>query len=257
MVLGLGLQGAALDYSYLGRIDEMIAVNDEAIAVANELGDEYWVAGAKNWRCLAAVQAQDLGTASRLANEARAVFEERHDHYFIAWALLLQASIAVAEDRMDDANATYTQAVGVCQEVGYPGGTMLSPEGLGKANLGQGNLMAARTAFTESLAVAERTSMITDLLGMMAKVGNVCGLMGDVEFAVEVLATMLAHPLSSGHTMTDPQTAEELATEPMKRFCQQLSPETFDMAVQRCSTRPYEGLVKELLARTTTSPRGA
>jgi predicted ATPase/class 3 adenylate cyclase len=253
--LWLGLQGAALNYSYLGRIDEMIAITDEAIAVAEEFGDAYWVAGAKNWRCLAAVQAQDLENANVLANEARGVLEERHDHYFITWTLLLQASIAVAQDRMEDAAAIYTLAVDVCQEVGYARGTMLSLEGLGKTNLAQGNLMAARKAFTESLAVAERTSMLTDLLGMMAKVGNVCGLLGDVEFAVEVLATVLAHPLSAGHTITDPQTAEELASDPMERLRQQLSQETFDMAVERGSKRPYEDLVKELLARDATTTR--
>lgn len=253
--LWLGLQGAALNYSYLGLIDEMIVITDEAIAVAQEFGDEYWVAGAKNWRCLAAVQAQDLETASCLANEVRALFDKRHDHYFITWTLLLQASIAVAQDRMDDANAVYTKAVGVCEEIGYPRGTMLSQEGLGKTNLAQGNLIAARKAFTESLAVAEKTSMITDLLGMMAKVGNVSGLMGDVELAVEVLATVLAHPLSGGHTITDPQTAAELASEPMERFRKQLSPETFDAAMQRGSTRPYEVVVKELLDRGAAAPR--
>jgi hypothetical protein len=155
---------------------------------------------------------------------------------------------------MEDASAIYTRAVGVCQEVGYARGTMLSLEGLGKTNLARGDLMAARKAFTESLAVAERTSMITDLLGMMAKVGNVCGLMGDVEFAVEVLSTVVAHPLSGGHTITDPQTAEELASEPMERFRPELSPETFDAAVQRGSERPYEGLVKELISQRAAGP---
>lgn len=247
----LGLQGAALNYSYLGLVDEMTKVTDEAIAVAQGLSDEYWVAGAKNWRCLAAVHAGDLETASRLAEEARVVLESRHDHYFVSWTLLLQASIAIAQDRTEDAISIFAHLVEVCEEIGYPRGTMLALEGLGKTNLATGNLPAARNAFTESLAVAERTSMITDLLALMAKVGNVCGLMGDVEFAVEVLATVHAHPLSVGHTMTDPQTARELASEPLERLRQQLDPEAFDRAERAGSSRSYDGLVKELLSGRT------
>lgn len=74
--------------------------------------------------------------------------------------------------------------------------------------------------------------------------------MGDVEFGVEVPATVRAHPLSVGHTMTDPQTARELASEPLERLRQQLHPETFDRA-ERAGFSLCDGVVKELLSGRT------
>ena len=244
----LGLQGEALNHSYLGLGDEMTKVADEAMAKAVELGDDFWISGAKNWRSLAAILEQDFENASRLLAEALTVFEARNDHYFITWTLLLQANLANAQERPEAAIALYTRQAEVCKAIGYPRGTMLALEGLGKANVVTGDLGSARKAFTEAAAVAERTSMIPDLLGLMAKLGNVRGLMGDVEGAVELLSTVVSDPQSQGHTASDPRTATELASEPLERFRQELDPESFESARVRGSARSYDVALRDLLA---------
>lgn len=226
----------------------MAKVTEEAIAKAVELGDDFWISGAKNWRSLAAILEQDFEKASQLLVEALTVFEARNDHYFITWTLLLLANLATAQERPEEAIELHTRQAEVCKAIGYPRGTMLALEGLGKANVATGNLAAARKAFTESLAVAERASMIPDLLGLMAKLGNVRGLTGDVEGAVELLSTVVSDPHSQGHTASDLQTATELAAEPLERYRQELDPESFESARVRGSTRSYDVALKDLLA---------
>lgn len=244
----IGLQGLALTLSYMGLIEEMISVTEEGMEVSRRLDDEFCLAGLKNWRSLAAVLAGDLETADLLLSEAMVVFERLDEHYFMTWTLLLQAMIATARDRPEEAIAIHTRQVERCREIKYRRGTMVALEALGKANLAAGNLAAARRAFVESIEVAERMGMIADVLSLTAKVGNVEGLMGDLESAVELLATVLAEPMSSAQTMSDTEPIALLASRPLEEFHGMMDPDIFEAAHERGAARPYETAVKELLA---------
>lgn len=244
----IGLQGLALTLSYLGLIEEMISVTEEGMEVSRHLEDEFCLAGLKNWRSAAAVLAGDLETADLLLSEAMVVFERLDEHYFMTWTLLLQAMIATARDRPEKAIAIHTRQVERCREIKYRRGTMVALEALGKANLAAGNLAASRRAFVESIEVAERMGMIADVLSLTAKVGNVKGLMGDLESAVELLATVLAEPMSSAQTLSDTEPIALLASRPLDEFRGKMDPDIFEVAHERGAARPYETAVKELLA---------
>jgi predicted ATPase/class 3 adenylate cyclase len=247
VALWLGLQNLAINLSYLGQIDEMIAAADEMIATGESIDHPFWAAGAKNWRSLPALQQGDLDTPKRMLPEAMKVFEDFDEHYFMTWNLYLQAMIASIEQRPQDAIDLYTRQVDRSREIGYRRGTMVALEGLGQANIAAEQLEAAETAFIESLAAAEETGMVPDMLGMMTKVANVWGLMGREAEAVELLATVLAEPMSARGTMSDTITIEEMATSFLDGLRARLEPEEFSAARARGTSRPYDVAAKELL----------
>ena len=242
-----GLQNLAINLSYLGRLDEMAEAADEMIICGEKLDNPFWVAGGQNWRSLPALLLEDLDTARRLLPEAMEVFEEIDEHYFMTWTLYLQAMIASIEQRPQDAIELYTRQVSRSREIGYRRGTMVALEGLGQANLAGGELEASETAFIESLAAAEEMGMVADMLGMIAKVANVRGLMSRRTEAVELLATVLAEPMSSRGTMSDTITIEEMATAWLDGLESQLDPSEFSAARSRGTAKPYEVATKELL----------
>ncbi|MFV1962084.1 MAG: adenylate/guanylate cyclase domain-containing protein [Acidimicrobiia bacterium] len=243
----VGLQNLAINLSYLGRIDEMITTADEMISTGESLDDPFWAAGGKNWRSLPALLQEDLDTPKQILPEAMKVFEDIDEYYFMTWNLYLQAMIASIEQRPHDAIELYTRQVSRSREIGYRRGTMVGLEGLGQANIAAEQLDAAERAFIESLAAAEETGMVPDMLGMITKVGNVRGLMGSRAEAVELLATVLAEPMSARGTMSDTITIEEMATGFLDGLREDLDPEEFSDAQARGTSKPYDVAAKELL----------
>ncbi len=242
-----GLQNLAINLSYLGRLDEMVEATDEMIVCGEKLDNPFWAAGGKNWRSLPALLLEDLDTPRRLLPEAMKVFEDIDEHYFMTWTLYLQAMIASIEQRPQDAIALYARQVSRSREIGYRRGTMVALEGLGQANLAAGELEASETAFIESLGAAEEMGMVADMLGMIAKVANVRGLMSRHAEAVELLATVLAEPMRSQSTISDTITIEEMATEWLDGLEEQLDLSEFSAARSRGTAKPYEVATKELL----------
>lgn len=247
VALWVGLQNLAINLSYLGLIDQMVTAADEMIVTGERIDHPFWAAGAKNWRALPALQLGDMEIPKRILPEAMKVFEDLDEHYFMTWNLYLQAMIALIEQRPDDAIEMYTRQVSRCREIGYRRGTMVALEGLGQANLAAGELDAAEKAFIESLAAAEETGMIPDMLGMIAKVANVRGLMGRRIEAAELLATVLAEPMAVRWTMSDTITIEEMTTALLEELREQLDPEELSAAQARGTSKPYDVAAKELL----------
>ena len=247
-----GLQNLAINLSYLGRLDEMVEAADEMIVCGENLDNPFWVAGAQNWRSLPALLLGDLDTPRRMLPHAMKVFEDIDEHYFMTWNLYLQAMIATIEQRPQDAIELYARQVSRSREIGYRRGTMVALEGLGQANLAAGELEAAETAFIESLAAAEEMGMIADMLGMIAKVAKVRGLMTRRVSAVELLATVLAAPLRAQSTISDTITIEEMANASLDELREQLEPEELSTAQSRGSSMPYDVATKELLKTLAT-----
>ena len=90
-----------------------------------------------------------------------------------------------------------------CRDLGYIRGTMVNLEGLGDANIAAGRFEAAEQAFIEGMATADKMGMVRDMLGMMAKIAKVRAARGLPAEAVEMLATVLAQPISAQQPFTD------------------------------------------------------
>jgi hypothetical protein len=133
-------------------------------------------------------------------------------------------------------------------------GTMVALEGLGDANVAAGRFEAAEQSFVEGMATADRMGMVRDMLGMMAKIA--------AAEAVEMLATVLAQPMSAQQPFADNTPIKDSAAGALDDLRESLRPEEYSAALARGTSTPFEVAAKELMAgvvdfsadRTPTDP---
>jgi hypothetical protein len=89
--------------------------------------------------------------------------------------------------------------------------------------------------------------MVGDVLSMMTKTAGVRALQGRSTEAVELLATVLAEPASSGMPFSGGETNIDAATAALGDLEAVMEPTDFAAASERGSARPYEVAAKELL----------
>jgi predicted ATPase len=248
-------QCLAISLTYLGRMDEMAACTDEAVAVAEARHHPFWSAAMRNWRAFGAFLAGDTGTATKLLPGAYETFERMDEHYFASWNLNLQALIATQQHRPLDAIDLHGRGVARCRDLGYMRGTMVALEGLGEANLAAGRLDAAEQAFIDGMATADKMGMIRDMLGMMAKVAKVRAALGRPEEAVEILATVLAQPMSAQQPFADNTPIKDSAARVLHDLRDALGHQDYAAALARGTSTPFEVAAKELMAGVTDVAR--
>jgi len=246
--LWLALQSAAMCLLYLRRWEEHNAVMDEGIALGDQkLASPFWAAGLKSRRAFVALVMGELATAKRLLVEGLEVCQSLDERYYMSWMLGHQARIAAREGRLDDAIELFSRSVDRAQGIGYLRGVQVSSVGLGEANVAAGNVEEAEAAFVTSLAAAEQTSMVREMLGIVAKCAEVRAVMGSNTEAVEMLATVLAEPASTQQLFTDNIPINQFATETLVEIEKELDPDDYSAAFGRGSARPYDELVKSVL----------
>jgi predicted ATPase len=248
-------QCLAISLTYLGRMDEMAACTDEAVAVAEARHHPFWSAAMRNWRAFGAFLAGDTGTATKLLPGAYETFERLDEHYFASWNLNLQALIATQQHHPLDAIDLHGRGVARCRDLGYMRGTMVALEGLGEANLAAGRLDAAEQAFIDGMATAEKMGMVRDMLGMMAKVAKVRAALGRPEEAVEILATVLAQPMSAQQPFADNTPIKDSAARVLHDLRDALGHQDYAAALARGTSTPFEVAAKELMAGVTDVAR--
>jgi hypothetical protein len=126
---------------------------------------------------------------------------------------------------------------------------MVELEGLGEANVAADRFKAAEQAFIEGMATAEKMGMVTDMLGMMTKIAKVRAVMGRPVEAVEMLATVLAQPISTQQPLTDNTPIKDSAARALDDLRDALGPEERSAALARGTSTPFEVAAKELIAR--------
>jgi tetratricopeptide (TPR) repeat protein len=233
--------------AYLGRMEEMAACMEEAMAVADAGDHPLWPAAMRNWRSFAAFLAGDIGTAENLLPESYEVYERLDEHYFMSWNLWMQAMIATQQDRPQDAIDLYTRQVARCRDIGYMRGTMVALEGLGEANVAAGSFEAAEKAFIEGMVTADKMGMVRDMLGMMAKIAKVRAATGRPAEAIEMLATIHAEPISAQQPFTDNTPIKDIAAEALDDLRDVLGPDEYSAARARGTSTPFEVAAKELM----------
>ncbi len=241
-------QCLAVALAYLGRTMEMAACTDGAIAKADGWKHPLWSAGMRNWRSFAAFLGGDIATALRLLPEAFAAERRLGEHYFMTWNLWLQAMIATQQGRPRDAIDLYSLDVARCREISYMRGTMVALEGLGEANVAAGELEAAERAFVESMATADRMTMVKEMLGTMTKIAKVRAAMGRPAEAVEMLAIVYSEPMSANQPFTDNTPIREMATQALDELRGKLDPAEFAAAWDIGLATRFETAAKGLMA---------
>jgi predicted ATPase/class 3 adenylate cyclase len=241
-------QCLAIALAYLGRTEEMAACTEAAIAVADAHHHPLWSAGMRNWRSFAAVLGGDISTAERLLPETYAAEQRLDEHYFMSWSLWLLAMIATQQGRPYDAIDLHSRQLARCRAIGYMRGTMVALEGLGDANLAAGEFDAARRAYVESLATADKMSMVRDMLGTMTKIARAQARMGRLAEAVELLATVHSDPMSAKQPFNDNTPIRELASRALDELRDGVDPDIYAPAWASGLTRRFETSAKELMA---------
>ncbi len=247
--LWVSVQCVAIAHAYLGQAEEMAARLDAAIARFESAEDPFWGSSLMNWRAFASLLAGDIDGAATYAGGAMADIPSEGEYWVTVWNLWLLALVATYRERPEDAIDLYTRQVARCREVSYVRGTVVSMEGLGEANVAAGKLDAAETAFIEGMASAERMGMVGDVLSMMTKAAGVLALQGRQAEAVELLATVLADPASSGMPFSATEQNTEAAAKALTDLESEMDADEYATAFQRGSLRPYDVAAKELIGR--------
>jgi predicted ATPase/class 3 adenylate cyclase len=241
-------QCLAVSLAYLGRMEEMAACTEEAMALA-DAGNHppLWPAAMRTWRSFAAVLAGDIATAESLLPESYEVLLGLDEHFIMSWNLWVQAKIATQQGRPKDAVDLHTRQVARCRDIGYMRGTMVALEGLGDANVTAGRFAAAEQAFIEGIVTADKMGMAKDMLGMMAKIAKVRAAMGQTAAAVELLATVLEEPISAQQPFTANTPIKDVAAEALHGLRDALSPDVYSAALNRGRSTLFEVAAKELM----------
>ena len=124
---------------------------------------------------------------------------------------------------------------------------MVALEGLGDANVAEGRFEAADTAFIQSLVTAEQMGMVSDMLGLMTKIGKARAALGSSIDAVEVLAAVCAEPMSEKQFFTDTTPIREAASAALDGLKEVLDPNEFSAARAKGASTPFLLAVKGLL----------
>jgi predicted ATPase/class 3 adenylate cyclase len=233
---------------YRGEVDQVRALSDEAIRVSKEVGNEVYAAAMLNYQAFLVIQQGDLETASRILEEGDAVLANADEKLMRAWTFEARATIAMMQGRLPEAVDLRNQQVELAEDIGYVRLIALSLQGLGVAHAAAGGFDDANNALLDSLARFERMGLIIDMASVMVYLARVHEERGDAERAVEILASVLADPVSGQQLVAEQAEIGQVAAEALAGLENMLDPEVFAAARTAGTARSIDVEVKELLA---------
>jgi ATP/maltotriose-dependent transcriptional regulator MalT len=235
---------------YLGQADAVLTVSAEAIRVADEVGNQPWSLGMRNYQAMGLMLQGDLETALQMLEEADVVLGGLDEHFMRPWNLAAQAMIAMMQDRVADAIDLQTRQVKIAEEAGYVRTVAIALEGLGGSYAAAGDLEAASDALLRSLDLYEQMGLVVEVAGVVVKIAGVRAAMSAEESAVELLASVLADPVSSRTNIIDQVVIGETASATLGETEERLDPKSFAAAHAHGAAIALPVMVKELLAES-------
>jgi predicted ATPase/class 3 adenylate cyclase len=237
---------------YLGRFAEAAGVVDRAIALAESpnsgwAASRFWAAAIKNIRAFIELMTGDAEMAMRLLDQSREVLEPLDDLYYMSWNLGHRGRMARRSGRLSDAIDFFTQSADRATRIGFPRAMQVSLMGLGEANLAAGDLVAAQTAFVESLRVAERTGMVVEMLATLVKIAMVFAASQRASEAVELLAAVIADPASDRQMFTEGTQINTAASAELETLHESMDPEEYERALADGSSMAFRAVAKKLI----------
>ena len=245
--LFVAMQGIAISTSYLGRVEEMIEITDEMIALGETLPEGLLRVGGRNWRSLAAILDNDLATARELLPHTLSVLTKRHEYYYRSWTLVVSTMVANLDGDVDRSVELMKEQVDVCRSLGYRRGMMTGLNTLGWAQLMANDPTAAEHSFIESIAAASDMAITVEILGSMVNTARTYAAQGRFEDAVRLLSTVTAEPESAKQTMGDQVAVVDTANTVLDELRNELDEDVFENARLSGSVVPFETLAKELI----------
>jgi tetratricopeptide (TPR) repeat protein len=217
------------------------------MALGERMDGPFWKAAMKNWRAGAASNAGELDLGARLLPEGREVLEQLDEHFYLGANLGHHGTIATRQGNFEEAIDLDKRSVERSRSIGHLRSLQLSLTGLGAASLEMGDFDAAELALLEDLAVAERMGLIREVLQVLIQLARVRSATDRASEAVELLAAVIAEPMSSNQTVWESSSLKEIATEKVAELESALDPAEFSSRSEAGTAKPYQVAVKELL----------
>ncbi len=160
---------------------------EEALSIAQELGDERLAAYALNYLGMALIQ-QARPEGEAVTHAALAWFRDHDDLYGARLSLLLLGTLAVARGQLDTAIVWMEQGVVVARAFGLPRELGIASQMLGSMLLRRGDAGGAAPLLRESLIALRHDPQYMFLARGLEITGLLAGERGDDETALRLLA---------------------------------------------------------------------
>ncbi len=253
--LWLGLQCYCLALAYSGGDWSEIA--EEGLALGERMDGPFWHASMKNWRAGAASNMGELDLGARLLTEGREVLGRLDEHWYLGANFGHHGTIATRQEHPEEAVGLFRRSVERSGQIGHLRSLQLSLVGLGTAALALREFDEAEEAFLEGLEVSERMGLTREVLQVLTQLARVRAETDRVGEAVELLAAVIAEPMSSNRTVWETNSLNEIATAALSRLESALDPSEFTIRRETGTSKPYEVVVKELLAEHSYANEGS
>ena len=247
--LWFGLQCLSLTRAYSG--EDWSDLAEEGLVLGERMEGPFWKAAMKNWRAGAASNAGELDLGARLLTEGREVLEQLDEHWYLGANLGHHGTIAARQGNFEEAIDLDKLSVERSGTIGHLRSLQLSLTGLGAASLEMGDFDAAEAALLEDLAIAERMGLVREMLQVLIQLARVRSATSRAGEAVELLAAVIAEPMSATQTVWEANSLKEIATETMAELKSSLNAAEFSSRNEAGTAKPYQVALKELLDQHT------
>jgi class 3 adenylate cyclase/tetratricopeptide (TPR) repeat protein len=198
---------------YSGEMDEMLATTQPAIAIAHDLGLDWWSNLMRDWTASAECALGRFTAAQATAGEAQAYWEQNGDHFGMIWSLDVLAMSARGEGRLDEARDRYRRLLEVNNELGFRRGMLYTLNNLGITSLAMDDFAAAEGYLIDGLRVANEVGQVQEALAALCDIARVRTKLGDSQRALELVTAVITHPVSDQHQRYSPISLREIAEE--------------------------------------------
>jgi hypothetical protein len=164
-----------------------------------------------NWLALAEAQLGNTEQATAAVEDGNNRLAQLDDDFFMAWNVMVQASMEAMSGQLDAAAASNHRLVELSRGLGFQRTLQFGLQGLGDVSMAAGDLSAAQDAFLECLAASTEMGAVVEIAGMMTRIGDIRARLGLTQDAAEILACVLADSVAAQKMINETATIGELA----------------------------------------------
>ena len=248
--LGYALFGAALNCLYKSDFKQLGEIAQSMSQIGREIGDKWMEGFAMNFATAILAQKNRFEEAREKIDRALQIFGKEIGEYLgLTWAALVRGQLALIQEEYMKAKSFYERSLKASQALNYRRTTQQSYDNLGDVALYLGEVEQAEQYFLHSLEISEETGQHREILGTLYDLARVKTAQGKKAHAVELLAVVLHHPLSTLHLFlrTEPVVLRDAAEELRAKLEAELERETYQAAWAQGQTLPLEAVVAGLL----------
>ncbi len=201
-----------------------------------------------NWLGIAEAQLGNVAAATAAVQDGNERLAFLGDDFFMAWNVMVKATMEAMGGQFEEAVTSNAKLVELSRGLGFQRTLQFGLQGLGDVKAAAGDLKDAQEAYLECLATSEEMGAVVEIAGMMTRIANVRVEMGLAEDAVEILACVLADPVSRQKMINETETIGELVTKSLEPLETAIGSQTYAAAAARGASTDLEVGAKGLLA---------